>query len=223
MIRRSSTSPAQRGFPRWAWLVVGVVVAIALVGGVSAWYQANPRVNEPTVSSPAATGGAGEAPNGCLGGPDNTASVLLDGQKSAARTQTGAISVAAGIWRWVAYYPRHAPEEVRAVAAAVLAQNATGQIADMEKTLTSSQTFPGLTSESLNFANSRYRVEESTPDLVRVSLTSEHIQNGKPLEVTRATTFTMVWEDGTWKVRSDGVAPSIDDIAATGAAFAGGC
>src|SRR6476620_9821453 len=83
MVRRSPAVGGRRGLPPWAWIVTGLVVVLALVGGVSAWYQGNPRAGEPATTTPAPTAGAAAVPNGCLAGPLNDADGLLQAQKDA--------------------------------------------------------------------------------------------------------------------------------------------
>lgn len=222
MVRRSSTATARRGFPRWAWIVTSVVVLLALVGGVSAWYQTNRRAGEPA-ATPASTAGVAAVPNGCLAGPANDAASLLLAQKDAPHTQSGAVGFAAATLRWVAQYPRPSAKDGAAVAASVLAKGATGTIADLATNTASPKAYPGVTSGSLNLANGRYVVEEGTPDMVRVTAGGEVVQNGKSAGLNFASTLTMVWEDGVWKVRSDGNERTVDDLFANGSAFSGGC
>jgi hypothetical protein len=223
MVRRSPAAGGRRGLPRWAWIVTGLVVGLALVGGVSAWYQGNPRTGEPAATSPAPTAAAAAVPNGCLAGPLNDADGLLQAQKDAPPSQAGAIGFGAAVLRWTAQYPRSSAKDGAAVAGSVLAKGATGTIADMATTMSSPDTYPGVTSGSLNFADGRYMVEEATPDMVRFTAGGEIVQNGKPAGMNFASTLTMVWEDGLWKVRSDATERTTDDLFANGSAFAGGC
>lgn len=222
MVRRSSTPNARRGFPRWAWLVVGVVVALALVGGVSAWYQANPQTSSPA-STPAPSGSAAAVPNGCLAGASNDAGSLLQAQKDAPHTQAGAVGFATAVQRWAAQYPRPSGKDGSTVAASILAKGATGTIADMAANIAAAKTFPGVTSASLNLADGRYFVEEGTPDMVRVTVGGAEIVNGKSTDRKFASTLTVVWENNVWKVRSDGTERTLDDLFANGSAFSGGC
>jgi hypothetical protein len=109
------------------------------------------------------------------------------------------------------------------VAAAILAKGATGTIADLAANMAAPKTYPGLTSGSLNLADGRYAIEESTLDMVRVTVGGAEIRNGKATDQKHASTFTMVWESGMWKVRSDGAERTVEDLFANGSAFTGGC
>ncbi|UKA56701.1 hypothetical protein LFT45_22775 (plasmid) [Arthrobacter sp. FW305-BF8] len=93
----------------------------------------------------------------------------------------------------------------------------------MAANMASAETLPGVNSGSLNFSEGRYIVEAATPDMVRVTVGGAEVQNGKPTDQNIASTFTMVWESGVWKVRSDGSERSLDELFASGSAFAGGC
>lgn len=221
MVRRSSTPNARRGFPRWAWLVVGVVVALALVGGVTAWYQANPQTSSP--ATPAATNGAAAIPNGCLAGAPNDAASLLRAQKEAPHSEAGAVGFAAAVMRWIAQYPRPSAGDGTTVSAAILAKGATGTVANLAANLAAAKPLPGVTSGSLNFADGRYLVEEGTPDMVRVTVGGAEVRNGKPTDQKIASTVTVVWEGNAWKIRSDGTERTLDELFATGSAFSGGC
>lgn len=222
MVRRSSAATARRGFPRWAWLVVGVVVAIALVGGVSAWYQANPQSSGPT-NTAAPTAGTTSIPNGCLAGASNDAAGLLKAQKEAPHSEAGAAGFASAVLRWIAQYPRPSAGDGATVSAAILAKGATGTVANLTANLAAAKPLPGVTSGSLNFADGRYAVEEATPDMVRVTVGGAEVRNGKPTDQKIASTMTMVWEDSVWKVRSDGTERTLDELFASGSAFSGGC
>lgn len=222
MVRRSSIATARRGFPRWAWLVVGVVVVVALVGGVSAWYQANPQPNGPA-ATPSATNDVAAIPNGCLAGASNDAAGLLKAQKEAPHSEAGAVGFAAAVLRWIAQYPRPSAGDGTTVSAAILAKGATGTVANLAANLAAAKPLPGVTSGSLNFADGRYAVEEATPDMVRVTVGGAEVRNGKPTEQKIASTVTLVWEDSVWKVRSDGTERTLDELFASGSAFSGGC
>ncbi|WP_395405576.1 hypothetical protein ACHMXB_21365 (plasmid) [Arthrobacter sp. UC242_113] len=203
--------------------MTGLVVVLALVGGVSAWYQGNPRTGQPVpnTNEPAATAAA--VPNGCMAGASNDAAGLLQAQKDAPHSQAGAVGFAAAVLRWIAQYPRPSAQDGSTVAAAILAKGATGTISNLAANMASAKALPGVNSGSLNFSSGRYIVEEATPDMVRVTVGGAEVQNGKPTDQNIASTFTMVWESGVWKVRSDGSERSLDELFANGAAFTGGC
>ncbi|GLU61401.1 hypothetical protein [Paenarthrobacter ureafaciens] len=222
MVRRSSTAPARRGFPRWAWIVVAAVAVIALAGGVAAWYQANPETSSPA-AAPSATSGVAATPNGCLAGKSNDATGLLKAQKEAPHSEAGAVGFAAAVQRWAAQYPRPTAKDGSTVAAAILAKGATGTISNMAANIAAAKPFPGVTSASLNLADGRYFIEESTPDMVRVTVGGAEIINGKPTDRKFASTVTIVWEADVWKIRNDGTERTVDDLFATGSAFSGGC
>jgi hypothetical protein len=223
MVSRSSADSGRRALPRWAWIVAGLVVVLALVGGVSTWYQGNPPTGQPApkINEPTATAAA--VPNGCMAGSANDAAGLLQAQKDAPHSQDGAVGFAAAVLRWIAQYPRPSAQDGNTVAASILAKGATGTIADLAANMASAKTLPGVNSGSLNFSEGRYMVEEATPDMVRVTVGGAEVQNGKRTNQNIASTFTMVWESGVWKVRSDGTERSLEELFTEGSAFSGGC
>jgi hypothetical protein len=218
-------SPAAggRGLPRWAWIVTGLLVMLALIGGVSTWYQGNPRTGQPApnTNEPAATAAA--VPNGCMAGSSNEAAGLLQAQKDAPHSQAGAVGFGAAFLRWTAQYPRPSAKDGTTVAQSILAKGATGTIANLAANSAAPKSYPGVTSASLNLADGRYVIEESTPDMVRVTVGGAEIINGKSTDRKFGSTLTVVWESGAWKVRSDGTERSLDELFANGSAFAGGC
>jgi hypothetical protein len=167
MVRRSTADSGRRGLPRWAWIVTGLVVVLALVGGASTWYQGHPQTGEPAANAPAPTAGAAAVPNGCMAGASNDAAGLLQAQKDAPHSQAGAVGFAAAVLRWIAQYPRPNAKDGTTVAASILARGATGTIANLATNMASAKTLPGVNSGSLNFSDGRYMVEEATPDMVR--------------------------------------------------------
>jgi hypothetical protein len=204
-------------------MVAGLVVVLALVGGVSTWYQGNPPTGQPApkINEPTATAAA--VPNGCMAGSSNDAARLLQAQKDAPHSQDGAVGFAAAVLRWIAQYPRPSAQDGNTVAESILAKGATGTIADLAANMASAKTLPGVNSGSLNFSEGRYMVEEATPDMVRVTVGGAEVQNGKLTNQNIASTFTMVWESGVWKVRSDGTERSLEELFTEGSAFSGGC
>ena len=223
MVRRSPAAGGRRGLPLWAWIVTGLVVVLALVGGVNAWYQGSPRTGEPAADTPAPTADAAAIPNGCLAGALNDADGLLQAQKDAPHSQTGAVGFGAAVLRWTAQYPRASATDAASVAQSILARGASGTIADLAANSAAPKSYPGVTSASLNLADGRYVVEEATPDMVRVTVGGAEIVNGKSTDRKFGSTLTMVWESGVWKVRSDGSERSLDELFAEGSAFSGGC
>ncbi|AOY74438.1 hypothetical protein ARZXY2_4939 (plasmid) [Arthrobacter sp. ZXY-2] len=222
MVRRSSTTTARRGFPRWAWIVVAAAAVIALVGGVAAWYQANPQTSGPA-AAPSATSDVATTPNGCLAGKSNDATGLLKAQKEAPHNEAGAVGFAAAVLRWIAQYPRPSVADGTRVSGTILAEGATGTVANLAANLAAAKPLPGVNSGSVNFADGRFAIEESTADMVRVTVGGTEVRNGKPTGQKIASTVTVVWEENTWKVRSDGTERTLDELFADGSAFSGGC
>jgi hypothetical protein len=223
MVRRSTADSGRRRLPRWAWIVTGLVVVLAIVGGVSAWYQGTPRAGEPAPDTAEPTATAAAVPNGCMAGPSNDAASLLQAQKDAPHSQAGAVGFGAAVLRWTAQYPRSSAKDAASVATSILAKGATGTIADLAANSAAPKSYPGVTSASLNLADGRYVIEESTPDMVRVTVGGAEIINGKSTDRKFGSTLTVVWESGAWKVRSDGTERSLDELFANGSAFSGGC
>lgn len=225
MVTHKSGQP-RKSLPKWAWVVGSLVLIVALIAAVSFWYQSTPRSSG---ASPVSSSGSGKtavqssSPSGCLAGSANSTNALIAGQKDAEHSEAGAVSVAAAVMRWGTQYPRPTAEAAKKVAENVLADGATGTIADLEKNVPSTETFPGINSAYLSFSDGRYAIEEKTDDMVRVTLGASQFENGQELDQKYSTTLTMVWENEMWKIRADGSDRSLDELYASGSTFAGGC
>lgn len=212
---------------RWPWVVGAIAIVLALIVGVSIWYQSRQPEAAPApvaTSSSSATSAVGDSPNGCLAGTTNETKTLLSAQADAPQTEAGAVSVAAATLRWLLQYPRPSADDAVQVQNAVVASDASGVIATFADNIANAQTVEGATSYRLSFADGRYLVRESSGEMVEVTIGATQVLNGQPTEEKLASTYTMVWENARWKVQSDDSENvDLEQLYSTGATFAGGC
>lgn len=214
---------------RWPWVVGAIAIVLALIVGVSIWYQsrqpeATPAPAPVATSSSPATSAVGDSPNGCLAGTTNETETLLSAQANTPQTEAGAVSVAAAIFRWGLQYPRPTEAEGIEVAEAAVASNSSGTLTKMAENFASPQPVEGVTSFRLSFADGRYLVREKSDKEMDVVLGASQVLNGRQVDEKTASVFTMVWEDDRWKIRSDsseGI--NLENLYKIGATFAGGC
>lgn len=229
MAARREEGAGQRGrrMPRWAVVVIAIVLVLAVIVGVSVWYQMNPAKTPAapapvTVSAP--SGDASEIPNGCLAGKDTSAAALIAAQKKAPHTEAGAIGLAAAFSRWSSQYPYPPDADGKSVVAAIASSDADSSIKDIPAQIAAKKPADGWASGGISFAEGRYVVEDSTPDRVKVTVGGAGVKNGLPIpdyKVLR--TLALVWQDGAWKIQSASADRTLEDLFTNGAALAGGC
>ena len=225
MVSRKAEGTARRGFPRWAIVVVSFLAVLAVIAGVSIWYQKNPSapVATPAPSASSALAG-GDVPNGCLAGKDTSVTALIAAQKKAPHTEAGAVGLAAAFMRWGTQYPFPTNEDGKTVVAEIASADADDSILEIPSNVAAGKARDGWASGGVSFAEGRYLVEDSTPDRVKVSVGGARIKNGLPLPDHKALgTFILVWEDGGWKLQSSDPARTLEDLFTNGALIAGGC
>lgn len=225
MVSRKAEGTARRGFPRWAIVVLSFVAVLAVVMGVSIWYQKNPSA---TVAAPAPSASAapvgGEVPNGCLAGKDTSVTALIAAQKKAPHTEAGAVGLAAAFMRWGTQYPYPASGDGKTVIDELASSDADGSILDIPSNVAAGKAREGWASGGVSFAEGRYIVEDSSQDRVKVSIGGARIKNGLPLPDRKALgTFTLVWQDDEWKLQSSDPARTLEDLFTNGALLDGGC
>lgn len=229
MVAHEANKPPGDARRRWPWVVGTITVILALIVGVSIWYQSRQQSEpaaepSPTAAASSAAAVTGESPDGCLAGTTNETSTLLAGQADAPQTEAGAISVAAAIFRWGVQYPRPTAAEGLEAQEAVVAEQPSGALTRMAENFADPEPVEGVTSFRVSFADGRYLTRSSTDERVEVTLGASQILNGREDEEKTASTFIMVWEDDSWKIQSDsseGI--DLEELYATGATFAGGC
>lgn len=212
----------KRGVPRWVWVLAGLVVAIALVVGVSVVFAKNRATTTtpaPTPSPSAATSGA----DGCIAGRDNDAKSLIAGARKQGQSDAGAAATAAGLFRFMFQYPWPKAHDLELM----MRQLSTVDDAEIASTAEALRETPGpkeARTAGYSIAEGRYVIEPgSTSTSVVVSVSAGAITDGQLNGETLTKTFTMVWQDDVWQL--DGSNSNADDggPADAGVAFVGGC
>jgi hypothetical protein len=227
MVSRNTEGTARRGFPRWSFVLLAIVLVLAVVTGVSIWYQSHPpktaAAPSPSTSAVPATAG-GDIPNGCLAGKDTSAAALITAQKKAPHTEAGAVGLAAAFTRWMLQYPRPNPTDTNRVIAEYRSTDVDKTITDLPRQLASAKDLEGWASGGVSFAEGRYIVEDSTPDRVKVTVGGAEIKNGLPVPDYKVlATWTLVWQDDVWRFQATSADRTVEDLFTNGAALAGGC
>lgn len=225
MVSRKAEGTARRGFPRWAIVVVSFLAVLAVVAGVSIWYQKNPPAPVAAPSSseaPAPVGG--EFPNGCLAGKDTSVDALIAAQKKATHTEADAVGLAAAFMRWATQYPYPSTVDGEKLLAALASTKADPSILDIPANIVANKPRDGWVSGGVSFAEGRYLIDNSTQDTITVSLGGQRIKNGLPIPDNRVLgAFTLVWEGDVWKLQSSLEARTDQNLFVDGTSLVGGC
>lgn len=204
--------------------MVAVLLVGGLVAGVSVFY-ANSRKDEATAPAPslAPTAAAGGA-DGCIAGRDNDAKSLIEGAKKQAHTDEGAAATAAGFLRFAVQYPWPDEEQLAAVLSKLYVLDSGESVKDMAKTYQSISAPESARTAGYSLSDARYVIEpESTGDEVQVSIAAQAITDGTLNGGVLATTFTMAWSEGNWRLVDSEEITNEQPVLDTGAAFVGGC
>ncbi|WP_129545610.1 hypothetical protein [Arthrobacter dokdonensis] len=208
-------------------MLLAIVLVLAVVAGVSIWYQSHPpktaAAPSPSTSAVPATVG-GDIPNGCLAGKDTSAVALITAQKKAPHTEAGAVGLAAAFSRWASQYPYPSAADATTVVASLASSDADAAVREIPSQIAAKKPAEGWASGGVSFAEGRYIVEDSTPDRVKVTVGGAGIKNGLPIpdyKVLR--TLGLVWQGGIWKLQTAGADRTVEDLFTNGAALAGGC
>ncbi|WP_368499896.1 hypothetical protein [Herbiconiux sp. A18JL235] len=179
--------------------------------------------------TPSTTVIADQDPTGCLGGPSRDAVMLLAAQAAAPHTTNGAVEVAAAMVRWTFRYPGPGRDEANQVADAVIAPTATPGFSDLAAAAAanpnpSQGVVPDGTPFYLSTVPGVWHVESAEPDRVEVSVGSGYVIDGElSPQLRSASTFTLVWQEGAWKLESGSFTRTTQDLYAIGTTFTGGC
>lgn len=224
--------------PRWPWIVVVVAVVfvvlaliLALTGGFAGahtdahWTPSSAPSAHPTASA----SDTGESvANGCIGGRNRDASMLLAAQKAAPHTMNGAASFAGAFMRWLYRNPNPSADEVqRVVQSVVSTKDDPVQFAQFI-TATPNRS-GGLVPDGQAFYVSTvpgvfYVEPVSTADAPVVSVGAGLVTNGALSATLReSTTVSLRWESGAWHVLGAKGTRTTQDLFAIGTAYSGGC
>lgn len=214
---------SRRKVPRWAWVLVTVLVVVGLVAGVSVFY-ASTRKDEaaapaPSAPSQAVAGGA----DGCIAGRDNNAQSLIAGAKKQAHTEEGAAATAAGLLRFMFQYPWPSQKQLEQT----MGELSTVESSEISATAKSLRQTPGpreARTAGYSIADGRYRIgPESTSNSVVVSIDAAAITDGQLNGESLVKTFTMEWDGDIWKLDGSDDNGANDSNLDDATAFVGGC
>lgn len=220
---------------RWPWVVgVGVVTAVIIAIAVASSQPGAPSPSDlpPSVSATQkedSMSGPGTAPTGCLGGSGLDTDMILAAQSAAPHTSNGAVDVAAAILRWSQRAPLPDEAEANRMEDAVIASGATDGFRDMSAAFAKNGpnyptgVEPGQTF-SVSMIGGMWHLEEATADRVVVTVGGKYIVDGA-LTANHwvSGTFTLVWEDDTWKLLSASGERPWGKLAPIGRTFTGEC
>lgn len=203
--------------------MIALVVAGALVTGISAFFardRAATDTPEPTPSASPATAGA----DGCIAGRNNDAKSLVAGAREQAQTEAGAAAVAAGFLRFTYSYPWPSQEELTTAFSELSLVGETREAEDAAQGVRSNAGPESARTAGLAFADARYLVEPGgPPEEVNVSVAAQAVTDGTLNGEAGTITLTMHWDDGVWKVGDLREASGSSEVLNTGTAFVGGC
>lgn len=236
------------GRSRWPYVIGAIIVLLGLIGGIA--YVTTRPGGEPDAAtpssapvatpspSPSGSGGSsgagdgqeGEAPTGCLGGPDRDAAMVVAAQQEAPHTGFGAVEVATAFYRFLWQYPYPSQADIDEVGATIFSEGTPESFADISGGYASAgdnptqDYVPAGTEFQLSTTNGLWVVSEgSAGDRVEVSLGAGYVIDGA-LSPTRSAVngFVMVWENDAWHV-DVGLTVDQDRLAAGGTRFTRGC
>lgn len=232
------------GRSRWPWIITGVVVVLAIAGGLAfgltrgndatADPSAAPTSSAPSTSpapEPSGRGDAdpGTAPTGCLGGNNRDVAMLLAAQKAAPHTMFGAVETATAFTRWSLQYPYPSASDAAAASEAVMSTNASAAAKDLAGQYASAGDLtggkvPAGTPFYLSTTNGLWLVSpSSTADRITVSVNASYVVDGALSSTkTAAIAWVMVWQGNAWHAL-EGQRPDLQKMAAGGTTFTGGC
>ncbi len=234
-VQNSPPDSAPRpGLPRWAWILIALLAAIALVAVAVAVFgrqdrtvvlPAVPAPSRPTASLPSSTTPAPPSPpetlaDGCLGGVLQLDEAVLAAQQQAPLTPAGAASFAATVARWAFSSP--SPAGQVPTAKQILAADATDAA---RHSLSSSSDLQG-SGGALDFTGGKYYIEffDGRSATVSYLASSNPTLDGVPQgQVTLAGTAHLVAVNGTWRYQDLTTSLSIADLQRIGVPYSGGC
>lgn len=219
------TTQPQGHRTRTLWVAVAIVVAI--VAGVATWYALRPTAATPETTSTATASpsalGTGLA-NGCLAGPDKTVNSLIDAQKGAPQTTLGATELAASFARWYAQYPWPSSEDSKAASSAFASTTASPTMKDLAALYASRPKQPAGETAGISLVKGRYFIESADTGSANIVIGSKSVENGaESATFAFSQTFSMVWEEGAWKITDISYTMDPQDLFEQGTPFAGGC
>jgi hypothetical protein len=220
--------------PRWPWIVgaLAVLVVLVVVAALTAPRggddRAVPATNTlaPTATS---TGSSTAQPTGCLGGPKRDAAMVRAAQKAAPHTSSGAVEFTTALVRWMFRAPTATPAEADEVSKFAVASNASDSFKDLAAAIAKNPNpSAGVVEDGKAFYLSTvpgvWNLESYEGDTATVSVGSAYVIDGAMSPTLRAaSTFTVQWENGAWRLVSGEYKRTTQELFSIGTQFTGGC
>lgn len=220
--------------PRWPWIVgalallVVLVVVFALTAPRGGDDRAVPATTPPAPTSTSG-GDAAAQPTGCLGGSNRDAAMVRAAQKAAPHTSNGAVEFTTALVRWMFRVPTATPAEAGEVSKFAVASDASDSFKDLATALAKTPNpSAGIVQDGKPFYLSTvpgvWNLESYEGDTATVSIGSAYVVDGAMSPTLRAaSTFTVKWEDGAWRLVSGEYKRSTQELFSIGTQFTGGC
>ena len=219
---RAEARPPRR---RWPWvIVVGILIAATVAGAL--WFTSQNRdgTAQPTSEPASSSAPVAAEPTGCLV-PGQDLQMLLDTQKQAPHTRTGAVEFAAALLRWFHQHPNPSIEDGTTAQSSIIASSSSGDIvASIRNTPNSSNGLvPNDIDYHLSTVISRYLMESYTDAEATVTVNGVVYVNGaiNP-QLVLGTTYTVTWEQDAWRLSTVST-PEPGRLAVAGKPFTAGC
>ncbi len=218
---------------RWPWVIgaiaaaiVVVLVILALTGGFGGRSAAQPTSSATPSAAPSSTSAADPAPTGCLGGPTIDTNMLRAAQKAAPHTSNGAVEFTTAFVRWLYRYP--VPSQAEATEAQQFAIAQGSSIALPASVAKNTNPSGGAVDDGTPFHLSTvtgvWNLESYSDPTATVSVAGAFVVSGvMSPTMSSASTFTVKWQDGAWRVFSGEYKRTPAQLYSIGTKFTGGC
>lgn len=221
--------------PIWPWIIAALVAVI--IGALVIALVVNQPPVETAIESPDPTSSTSSTPSqsateaqpsGCIGGPALDAGMVLATQDAAPQTSNGAVEVAAAFTRWIKRGPLPSTDEAEMVATSAVSSSAPAGFQDLAASVDRAPDYPtdvepGQTF-SVSMLDAMWHLEETDADSATVTLGGQFVVDGALTTTQRwVTTWSLVWEDGAWKIAGGQNERTWDELESIGRTFTGEC
>lgn len=225
---RAQAQPPRR---KWPLIVIGVILAALIAYAIYALATNGPQpapTSSPTPNASSST--APEAdPTGCLVGGGLDADTLLETQRSASHTTSGAVELAAALMRWAYQYPYPSPGDAAAISDSIISEDAPESFRDLPSFFAANPNLSGGivadgTGYRLSTVPGVWYLESAEDDEVTVSVGAGFvIDNQLSSSLKASTTVTLHWERDAWRADQLAGTRTTEELFQIGTPFTGGC
>jgi len=219
---RAEARPPRR---RWPWVIVVGILIVATVAG-AVWFSSQNRSGtaQPTSEPASSPPPAAAEPTGCLV-PGQDTQMLLEAQKQAPHTTTGAVEFAAALLRWSYQHPNTSMNDAEIAQYSIIAGGSRVDVvgALKDNPNASNGLVPNDTDYHLSTVISRYLMESYTDAEATVTVNGVVYVNGaiNP-QLVLGTTYTLTWEQDAWRLSTVSTTEP-GRLAVAGKPFTAGC